>query len=500
MQFSHLLGKLKLNQQEFIFQFQSHPQHPSALAFSDTLNFMGLKNDAYELDKDFWGELPAEFITIYNNNFTLVKMEDELYRTFSDNTQVITKDTLYKSSSNFILLFENEEKNNVNKKINYQYLILFSLGLLLIYSFLQLKWYEGIFNTLSIIGIYISLELFSEKFGYDSNVINNICGATTAKTQTSCAKIVDSDKTDISGLKLSDLSLIYFTGLLMIGIFLPSTGLVLKIASGISFFVILYSLYVQILVEKIFCRICFIINTLLILQICLSNIYFTNWISGGTLFLSVLAMGTSFITLSFINTILKEKLEYHKASIKHLKFKRDYEIFRRELLDHEKITFINKRMFFLGNKEAKLHISLISNPYCGFCRDAHKILEKLLQQYPDDVSAQIRFNYSAKIEDKNFTNLINDFVYIYTSSKNHLLEAVDNWFENRSEKKIRLQYNPEGEISDLTEINETNLENEIKGFNFTPIFLINGYQLPKKYDREEIFYFIDDLLEEENIW
>ena len=56
--------KLDISKNEFNFQFQSHPNYPSALAFSDTLNFLGVKNDAYELEKEYWGELPSEFIVI----------------------------------------------------------------------------------------------------------------------------------------------------------------------------------------------------------------------------------------------------------------------------------------------------------------------------------------------------------------------------------------------------------------------------------------------------
>ena len=59
-----LTEKSKINNDEFNFQFQSHPNYPSALAFSDTLNFLGVKNDAYELEKEYWGELPSEFIVI----------------------------------------------------------------------------------------------------------------------------------------------------------------------------------------------------------------------------------------------------------------------------------------------------------------------------------------------------------------------------------------------------------------------------------------------------
>ena len=54
----HILNNLKLNKEEFLFQFRSHPDYPSILAFSDTLNFMGIKNDAYEIDKADWHDLP----------------------------------------------------------------------------------------------------------------------------------------------------------------------------------------------------------------------------------------------------------------------------------------------------------------------------------------------------------------------------------------------------------------------------------------------------------
>ncbi len=46
---------------------------------------MGLNNEAYELDKEYWDELPIEFITIYNNNFSLIKKKhNNFYKVYSD--------------------------------------------------------------------------------------------------------------------------------------------------------------------------------------------------------------------------------------------------------------------------------------------------------------------------------------------------------------------------------------------------------------------------------
>jgi len=38
-------------------------------------------------------------------------------------------------------------------------------------------------------------------------------------------------------------------------------------------------------------------------------------------------------------------------------------------------------------------------------------------------------------------------------------------------------------------------ENSAAGLTFTPVFIINGYQFPDKYDREDIRYFINELIE-----
>ena len=48
---------------------------------------------------------------------------------------------------------------------------------------------------------------------------------------------------------------------------------------------------------------------------------------------------------------------------------------------------------------------------------------------------------------------------------------------------------------DLNEEISVGNENFFYGFSFTPIILINGRQLPDMYDRKDIFYFIDDLIE-----
>lgn len=502
MKFEKLIQQLEIDLKEFNFQFQSHPNYPSALALSNTLNFLGVKNDAYELEKAYWKEIPGEFITIYKDQFSLVKKEEKDYKIFSGEELSITEKELLEHSQNFVLLFTKKEiSNSTSKKpIKYNVFFLILLGLYLIYNFLQNDWVSFVFNMVSIIGVYISFEIFSEKFGITSKTLNSICGHTEKKTDSSCSKIINSDSINVFGLKLSDFSLIYFVTIVILGLLLPNTSVLLQITSWVTVVAIFYSLYIQIFVEKSSCKICLIIITLLIFQIILSRFLIAVPISSFAVLESILIFAVVFTGVIYINDLLKKNDSLGKSNLKNLKFKRNYEVFKRELITKDKINFENnKNGFFLGNQNAKLHISLVSNPYCGFCKNAHEILEKLLKNYPNQISSQIRFNLSSEKENEKLTQLIGSLKNIYeTKGELKFLESLHFWFENKDEKQSN-EKDSSSNYANVEELERIGKENLIHGLNFTPMFLINGNHFPDKYEREDIFYFIDELLEDEDI-
>ncbi|ASW74798.1 ABC transporter permease [Chryseobacterium piperi] len=501
MTLDKLINYLKLDKQEFLFQFNSHPNYPSALAFSDTLNFLGVKNDAYELDKEYWDELPEEFIAIVDNSFSLVKKAGAHYSVYSDKSKTLNKEELHKSATDFVLLFE-KTQNSEQKISNYKPFIYAILGVICLYTIINHSWYEIIFNILSLAGVYISLEIFNQKFGNTSAVIGSICGDTSAhQAINSCNKIINEDKTSILGLKFSDFSLIYFIGIAVLGLFLPATAYIIKGFTIVSLIAIGYSLYIQAFVEKTFCRVCLLIISILTAQLILSLFFFENlYFNSSILLLSILLWGIVFFVVSYLNNTLKEQETLQKSNAKNLRFKRNYELFKRELLDHERITFSDNQTFSLGNKEARIRISVVSNPYCGFCKGAHEILEDLLKKYPNDISAQIRFNYFSEKSNEKSTGLLSDFMNIYKNKhESEFLKTVETWFKNRDETQITQIAGSNGQLEDLSALESMSKENAAAGLNFTPIFIINGFQFPDKYDREDIHYFIDELIEDEEI-
>jgi len=125
-------------------------------------------------------------------------------------------------------------------------------------------------------------------------------------------------------------------------------------------------------------------------------------------------------------------------------------------------------------------------------------MEGLLEKYPDDISVQIRFNYSPERADEKYTKLLSAFKHMYDNKpQKEFLKAVEEWFETRDENKI-VSLSGSVATEDLTSFIEITKDNNNSGLNFTPIFILNGHQFPDKYDREDIWFFVDELMEDED--
>jgi len=54
--------KIKIDEGEFLFQMQSHPDYPSLLSISDTLHFFNINNGTFRIDSSEIHLLPKRFV------------------------------------------------------------------------------------------------------------------------------------------------------------------------------------------------------------------------------------------------------------------------------------------------------------------------------------------------------------------------------------------------------------------------------------------------------
>lgn len=493
-----LFDKIKVSKKEFFFQYQSHPDYPSALAFSDTLNFLNIENEAYEVDKESWCELPNKFIGIYKGSFALIEKLKKGYLISINKTEKINEKELYAYTEDFVMLLNQEEqsqKSDYNYRWNRIIVVLFSL-MCLVYQFNTKLFF---YNFLSFIGVFLSFEIFQKKFGIESFVINTFCANSNEnnkKIKDNCSQIINSDHINIFGLKLSDFSLIYFLSVFLFGLLISESLFFIKIISFTTIVVVFYSFYVQIIVEKIFCRVCLFINLILISQIILVyDFEYVNF-SWKAFFVLMFLFSCIIYTVIYVNDILTQNEKLIFLNVKNNKFKRRYDIFKNELKQKNVYLLYKPTVFWIGNKNAKINISLITNPFCNYCKDAHAILERILIKYPD-ISAQIRFNY---YEDENLESLITIFKNVYdVKGAESFLNVIDHWYKINDISKFKNIYKDYMNKTDLSEIVALAMDNKYHDYTFTPVFFINNFQFPDKYDRDDIFYFIDEMLEDNEI-
>ncbi|MDY3345656.1 vitamin K epoxide reductase family protein [Riemerella anatipestifer] len=504
MNFNYLLiNVLNLDKTEFLFQFQSHPNYPSALAFSDTLNFMGVKNEAYELEKEYWEELPKEFITLYNKQFVLVHRNDDKAIIYADNKNIVPFSELVEKSENIVFLIENhiESEKETSKNIGFQKLVFGVLGaILLVNSLIQWNIWAFIYQVLSLVALYFFLEIFKDKFGNQSPVLQSFCDRSIGESQqkTTCEDIFKSKELQLFGLTFSDFGLIYFLGLAVLPLLIKNTSTILILVSGLALLSIVYSLYYQIS-KKNFCKVCFLIIGILVVQFLIAYFQFSSTYTVSECIITLFIFVVFLFGLYHLNHLISEKEEYKRQNIKNLRFKRSYGIFKRELILEDKVNFEDKKNgFFFGNENARIHISMISNPFCGFCKDTHIFLEDLIKKYPEQVSVQIRFNFFDA--EKEYRDLISVFDELYRLSPQKMLNAIRLWYETKEleilKKKLGIESQDNQNLNIYYQIGNENLQNHL---NFTPIILINGYKYPQSYDREDILYFIEELLEDEDL-
>lgn len=368
------------------------------------------------------------------------------------------------------------------------------------------------FFMFPILGVLFSIAAIKDLFGTKSELLNSFCNLTAS---TSCTSVVDSKKWKIFEIfNFSDLSIIFFSfqflGLLFFLFINPSSVIayfsIQKIALICSIPILLTSIYYQKIVEKKWCPICLVIIAIVILELLYILflvqspvvIHLHNLIISGFIFVTV-AFG--WITLKKLLILQKELKEFQ---LKGLRFMRNYEIFKNNLLASNSIensTMESEESIILGNPQASLKIMMVTSPFCGFCKEAHYTIKEIVAKNYGKVCFDIRFNFSEVNSDQKTKKIYQQLMSIYfNQGQEKFMSILHDWFENRDESKLK-------KTTEKSSIDELKLNlilekqykwNQIAGINYTPTVFINGYLWPKQYEINNLIYFVDDLSEDED--
>jgi thiol-disulfide isomerase/thioredoxin len=168
--------------------------------------------------------------------------------------------------------------------------------------------------------------------------------------------------------------------------------------------VTLFSFYQQIVVAKKWCPICLAIIGIIYAEI-ISLLVCTNFsfaISTMPMAYFLLVLVGSYMALVFVKSTIKQNIEFKTKISENNRFKRKYSLFKMALLASdivsEKTNTSNN--IVLGNPDAKLKITIVSSPFCGYCKEAHKIIEEIVDLHRDKVCFDLHFNFDASKNDE----------------------------------------------------------------------------------------------------
>ncbi|MBL4605539.1 MAG: thioredoxin domain-containing protein [Flavobacteriaceae bacterium] len=506
-------NKIPFDREELVFQIQSHPSYPSLHAITGVLEHFNIENVALDIPitKEVLNQLPDCFIAQINNNkgqnLVVVERKGQGYLIF-DSEKRKTENSVVEFLEKFTGILVAVEQPELVKKVSPTFLFREALGLValtmlasLIVYFSSISWYTISYLLLSTAGVLASVAIIKQELGLQSFIGNAFCSGNNEKKD--CDAVLTSKGAHVfKDYKLSDFSLLYFTGLTLLTFFQISNPVISFSISLLAIPITLYSIYYQYVVLKKWCLLCLSIVVILWLQalvLLLTNTFIENFITKDFIVFGLVGTSTwliwNYLKPLFV-TIQKQKEE----KIESVKFKRNYTLFESLLQKKHLINteIIDSKEIVFGNSKSNLEIIIVTNPFCSFCRTVHQQVEDILHKYREKVKIKIRFNVFELDESSDVVTITTKLLQLYNEEGNEMcLQAMGEVYsESLSTTKWLDKWkrftHKESYINELKKQGKWCQEN---GINFTPEVLINGKSLPKEYKPTDVIFFIEDLEE-----
>jgi protein-disulfide isomerase len=212
---------------------------------------------------------------------------------------------------------------------------------------------------------------------------------------------------------------------------------------------------------------------------------------------TLIAIGLLTVWLALKKVLLIQK-QLKEDNFKLKRFSRNYEVFKNNLIKSKKIDLSENNPIILGNKESNLTISFVTSPYCGHCKEAHEVIDRIIKKY-SDVKVCMYLSIDVANRGSEEVDLYRKLIHNY----------LQHGGEKLSEFMIEIHQTKNYQLfKDLVLTNTEEVDKVLadqydfckKGnIHYTPAIFINGYDYPPAYDRKELEFFITELIEDETL-
>ena len=503
---------------------QNHPDWPSLLCISDSLNKWNLPNAAGVIDVSEIDQLPTPFMAYTSSIESPLEIVTEvtdnsiiLFSTKQNKQITENKETFLKRWNGVYLIAEkNEQSGEPNFKSQKRNAFIKSIipsslfVLLVVISGLFLQRDIELSEINAFLPVYFQyLILFAGVivtslllwYEIDSNnpLLHKVC---TGIVKGNCDAILSGKQSKLfSWLSWSEIGFFYFAGGLLTLLFagpLISTLAVIAYLNVLALPYTVFSIYYQGRIAKQWCVLCLSVQILLVIGSV--NVIAGNFllplqeIQIGQIFKSFLLYLTPVLLWHFLKPYLMKLQEAKNTKREYLRTKFNSEVFDTMLKKQKQITVSTDGLGIdFGNLNTTNTIIKVCNPYCGPCSKAHLKIEKLIEKVPN-VKVKIIFtipNEPEQTEYKPVAHLLK--IASQVTDEKVIRQALDDWYlmEEKNYDKFTMKY-PLNESLEKQgdKVNAMFVWCEKMEIRFTPTIFINGQQMPGIYNIEDLEYFL----------
>jgi uncharacterized membrane protein len=497
----------------------SHADYPSLLCVSDLLENLGLDFEIKRLEICDLREFHSPFLLLSEHGrmgFNLVQCQKDLEKLkvrneFGSAVLIEVKPTLD--------ILNEQHRKSYLRQVSLKWIVImvvsFLVTLMITSLILSFSWFGLIWMVISGFGLVASYLIYSKDLGFKYSAVEKFCNF---GKNSNCDKVLESDNSKVLGfIKFSDLIVSFF--IFQIVVFYISgfsnelsniIWLLFQVLGAVSLPVIIYSIYIQYIVLKSWCKLCLLVSLILILQFAIISVKFYSSFPNLSLvdllgittmtFLYPIILGIA----HFVRATVEETNESNQSMFRASRIKNSPEVFKHLLRQQRRVDFTRfDQDIVIGNRNAKVQIIFVSNFYCHPCKVEHVEASLLVRLYPRHVAVTFRF---VKVR-KNFSDHISSAQYIFQywlenifgrENESNLTDMMlHKWYAEMDILKFSEYFPVIGEISEDVYKLETLQESWIGEADVlrTPTIFINGYELPSLYSLADLQTLIPDLEE-----
>lgn len=488
-------------------QMKSHPDYPSLLSITDTLDYLGITNTAVQVEREVLSEIDTPFLAHVNNSdeaFVICdngESPEKKYPDFFTNWDGIIvmaeKPEGWQHAQNKELLGK-EKRNNLTLMLCTGAAAAIAVAAACIGSY----WLLTSLLLLAAAGIFVSWMIVSKDLGIENKMADQVCGK-----EKECTEVMQSKGAKLLfGAGMSDAGLLWFTALFISLCTAAFTGGVtgmirlMSLLSLVSVPVIFYSLFYQWRVVKKWCRLCLITASLLMTQLI---VVMPGLMESGlqlpaltaVLLFATILFGTGLAWFS-VKSLFNERKKLQEEVYNGIRFKHNESVVK-ALLEKQRYVHITpfENDLQLGNRLASVQITVACNPYCGPCAYKHELLHEILENNEEKIGLTVRFLVKSEDTGNKMTRTVHHiFGHIgqHTSKMKdrpralYTRQVLHDWFSLMDMEKFAAYY-PAETGADITSILRQQEEwCKTAGIKYTPTIFINGYELPFQYSVQDI--------------